>query len=457
MAHDFTETADETAFSQEGGDASDEPGALLVYSSGEPLCGALRLTQSAGGAGVLHIGRGTLDGVDLRDTCMSRNHATISRSGWTWTVTDQGSHNGTYVDGERVNGSVSGVDLRVVRTGETLFVLQKDLGAYAAHGVEIRDGVVVGAGLDAVLQATLRAAQSGILHITGETGSGKEVVARAFHRFGAGRAGPFVAVNCATIPEGLAERLLFGARRGAYSGAERDAAGYIQEASGGTLFLDEVGELDLAVQAKLLRVVETQELLPLGASRPVQVDLHICSATHRDLRQAVADGTFREDLFFRLGRPRVTLPPLRERLEEIPFLVERQLRAASPELVAQAAFVEACLLRRWPGNVRELLAEVRDAAFAAQAAGRRTVKVGHLPDEAGMEYAAAASGVTASVLPPRAEIEAALEACDGKVATAARQLGVHRNQLRRWLDKHRRATPGPAELDRARAPRDRDS
>src|SRR5690606_19118893 len=136
---------------------------------------------------------------------------------------------------------------------------------------------VVGVKTHEVLQAAFRAARAGVLHVTGETGSGKEVVARAFHELAGGKSGAFVAVNCATIPEGVAERLLFGARRGAYSGADRDAVGYVQEADGGTLFLDEVGELDLSVQAKLLRVLESREVLPLGASRPIHVDLRICS------------------------------------------------------------------------------------------------------------------------------------------------------------------------------------
>lgn len=443
MAHDYTQTVDETAFSREGSRRESSPGVVVVFSAGEPLCGALPLREVDGKRSVA-IGRGALEGVVLRDTCMSRNHATITREGWMWTITDHGSHNGTYVDGKRVEGTVSGVDFKVVRTGETIFLLVGDQTPYLEHGVEIREGHVVGPKLELVLQGALRAAQSGVLHITGETGSGKEAVARAFHRFGAGKAGPFVAVNCATIPEGLAERLLFGARRGAYSGADRDASGYLVEASGGTLFLDELGELDLSVQAKLLRVLECQEVLPLGASRPVKVDLRFCSATHRDLRSAVAAGTFREDLFFRMGRPKVAVPPLRERLEEIPFLIETELRRISSDLVAQAALVEACLLRPWPGNVRELLAEIRDAAITARTAGKRTVKVSHLPEGAGLEFASEAPSTSPSVLPSRAEIEAALAACDGKVATAARKLGVHRNQLRRWLDKHPDAKTAPA-------------
>ena len=141
---------------------------------------------------------------------------------------------------------------------------------------------------------------------------------------------PFVAVNCAAIPEGLAERLLFGARKGAYSGATADAEGYIQAANRGTLFLDEIAELDPLVQAKLLRVLETREVLPLGASRAKKVDIGICAASHRRLRDEVTAGRFREDLYFRIGRPEVQIPPLRERLDEIPWFVARELRRVDP-------------------------------------------------------------------------------------------------------------------------------
>src|SRR5262249_18714382 len=135
----------------------------------------------------------------------------------------------------------------------------------------------------------------------GESGVGKELLAMAYHAAGAGAKAPFVAVNCATIPRELAERLLFGTRRGAYTGAAEDAEGYLAAADGGTLFLDEVGELDPAVQAKLLRFLETGEVLPLGHTRPHKVSVRVCSATLHDLREAVSAGRFRQDLYYRIG------------------------------------------------------------------------------------------------------------------------------------------------------------
>lgn len=430
-----SETIDETALSLAQDDGAPQPGMVLVFSSGQPLLGPMLAD------GEMILGRGEFRGVELRDRSMSRRHATVRHQDGTWTITDEASRNGSYLNGERISGSTQTTENAVLRTGETVVLLLSDIRPFLEHHIDLTEEYIVGPRMAPLLAQVLRAANSGVLHVTGETGAGKEIAAKHFHRFGPGRDGSFVAVNCAAIPEGVAERLLFGATKGAYSGADKEVSGYVQEANGGTLFLDEVGELDLNVQAKLLRVLETREVLPLGASRPKRVELHLCSATHRDLRESVAVGKFREDLFYRLGRPHVSLPPLRERIEEIPFLVERHLQATSPELIAHATLIEACLLRRWPGNVRELLAEVRDAAFEAQADNKSVVRVNHLADDAGSEYVATessrqSSSSRPSSLPERGDIEQALAECEGRVATAARTLGIHRNQLRRWLEKN---------------------
>ncbi len=434
-----TETIDESAPSRVRDGARPVPGLVLVFSAGEPLQGVIPVTSEP-----LVIGRGGLRGVELSDGCMSRQHASVRYAKRQWFVRDMGSRNGTSVDGVRVSGEVEGSGYSVLRTGETLFLLCRNVRPFLEHHVEFHQDVVLGPRMRPAFQQIQRAANAGALHVTGETGAGKEIAARAFHELGPSKRGPFVAVNCAAIPEGIAERLLFGAKKGAYSGAQQDANGYVQEADGGTLFLDEVGELDLQVQAKLLRVLETGEVLALGASRPRKVDVRICSATHRDLREAVASGKFREDLFYRLGRPRVSLLPLRERVEDIPFLIDRRMREVDTDAVAHVSFVEACLLRPWPGNVRELMAEVRDAASEALAQGKSVVKVSHLPEEAGQAYRTdgshsaeqVASSPKTSPFPPREEIESALRRCEGRVATAARELRLHRNQLRRWLEKN---------------------
>jgi DNA-binding NtrC family response regulator len=196
------------------------------------------------------------------------------------------------------------------------------------------------------------------------------------------------------------------------------------------------------VQAKLLRTLETREVLPIGGNAPRKVDVRLVSATHVDLRRAVGAQKFREDLFFRLSRPMVALPPLRDRPEEIAFLAAAAAARIVPTLTLGAGLVEACLLREWPGNVRELMLEVEDAARRGQVQGQQeTLEVEHLDAEAGIRAASeevSADGTQSRPAPkalPAAElIEAALQESGGRVATAARRLGVHRNQLRRWLE-----------------------
>jgi transcriptional regulator of acetoin/glycerol metabolism len=414
------------------------PGLLLVFTGRQPTLGAIALED-----GSIELGRGQVGGIPLNDGAISRRHARVSFRAAGWRIEDLGSRNGTFVDGAPVQPEVEGDALKVLHIGSSLFLLSADVRRFWSGFVDVPEGTVIGPTLREVFQAIERAARFGsALHVTGESGAGKELAARAFHDYGPRASGPFIAVNCAAIPEGLAERLLFGARKGAYSGATADVEGYVQAADGGTLFLDEVAELDQAVQAKLLRVLETREVLPLGASRPRTVDIRICSATHKGLRAQVASGEFREDLYFRIGRPEVVVPPLRERLEEIPWLIDRELRRVQEGLTARPSLVETCLLRRWPGNVRELLTEVRDAARTALSAGADSVEALHLCASAGQGFAPeedadpAAAGVSGRDPPTREAIEAALRREEGNVARTARALGMHRTQLRRWLARN---------------------
>jgi transcriptional regulator of acetoin/glycerol metabolism len=409
------------------------PGLVLVHSAGEALLSPLSVKD-----GPLELGRGSAAGIRIEDGTMSRRHARVAYEGKRWKVRDLGSRNGVIVDGLRIREEVALERPRLLRLGDSLFLFADDIRRFQAASVEVGPDRIMGPTLRRVWDAIVAAGRSGeTLHITGESGSGKELAARAFHDASPAAAGPFIAVNCAAIPEGVAERLLFGARKGAFSGAHENAEGYAQAAHGGTLFLDEVGELDLPVQAKLLRVLETREVLALGDSKPRRVDIRICSATHRELRAQVADKRFREDLYFRIGRPHVAIPPLRERLEEVPFFIEREVRKVDPKLVADASFVEACLLRHWPGNVRELLAEIREAARASLGDGAASIDAGRLPAAAGASFEPTRDVAPATGgLPPREVIEAALRREDGRIATTARALGIHRNQLRRWLAKN---------------------
>jgi DNA-binding NtrC family response regulator len=443
--------------------ASEErvPGLLRLFAAGTAMAVALPLKD-----GELELGRGSPALGEAQDPRMSRRHARIKFDGRRFWVTDLGSQNGTVVDGEPVPAQSPHEAQRVIRMGDSLFVPCADVGPLERRGVVAREGFIRGPAMQGLLEEVTRAARLGFpLHIHGESGTGKEGVARAFHDNGPRSAGPFVAVNCAAIPQSIAERLLFGARRGAYSGADADAPGYLQTADGGTLFLDEVVELDLAVQAKLLRALETKEVLALGAAKPKTVDIHICSASNRDLRALVAAGKLREDLYFRIGRPEVTLPPLRQRPEELALLLQREVRQVAPTLGLHFSFVEACLLRPWPGNVRELLVEARGAIQSALMQEAPRVEARHLSPKAGTAFGTGAAAPPPSAPPPeppeptreaqsrarpldddeRTRIEQALRQHGGNVAATARALGMHRTQLRRLLERHAIAAPPDSE------------
>jgi len=218
-----------------------------------------------------------------------------------------------------------------------------------------------------------RAAGSSIpVLITGESGVGKEVIARAVHGSSERAGKPFVAVNCGAIPENLVESILFGHEKGSFTGAHDKHLGKFQEANGGTLFLDEVGELPLDIQVKLLRALQEGEIDPVGGKRPIKVDVRIVSATNRDLAQAVAQGRFREDLYYRLNVYPIDAPPLRERKQDIPALVDAFVRRFNVEegkaVVGAGPEALACLIAHdWPGNVRQLENAVYRAIVLADA------------------------------------------------------------------------------------------
>ncbi len=212
-----------------------------------------------------------------------------------------------------------------------------------------------------------------------ETGSGKEVMAQYIHRISLRRDGPFVAINCAAIPENLMESEFFGYEAGAFTGATKRRPGYFEMAEGGTIFLDEIGEMDLGFQSKLLRVVETGTFYRVGGTKPVKVDFRIISATNRDLLKEVNEGRFRADLYYRLQGFDIRIPPLRERREDIPFLVEHFLgsrHGTSAKITPEA--LECLTKEPWPGNIRELFNVLEKALIMAQG---EPVSLDHLPVE----------------------------------------------------------------------------
>ena len=274
--------------------------------------------------------------------------------------------------------------------------------------------------------------------ITGETGTGKELVARALHDNSARREGPFVKVDCAALPEALVESELFGHARGAFTGAERDAAGRVEVGEGGTLFLDEVGELPLPLQSRLLRLLQDRTYQRLGETRVRRADVRFVAATHRDLARAVAEGRFREDLLYRLRVVPIPLPPLRDRgAADLDRLIDHLLHVASPPHAAERATLttraRASLhAHPWPGNVRELQHVLEAAVVLSEG---QVIDVDLLPLAPQREPSASFR----TPLRPLEEVTGAyiawaVEQCDGNRSEAARALEVSRNTVARKLD-----------------------
>ncbi len=428
------------------------PGALLVFSGVAPQ---LRTVPMGVNAPTV-FGREDVAGAALPDERVSRQHCTVSFDGRQFTLEDLGSRNGTWVDGVKVEGVAKAAPGSLVRMAQSIFLLCEDVRRFQA-GTVTTEGAVVGPAYRAVLdQIALGARGGATVLVTGENGSGKELAAKTFHE-AAAKSGPFVVVNCAAIPATLAESLLFGSVKGSYSDA-KDTRGYVREAHGGTLFLDELGELDLKVQAKLLRVVEHNEVLAVGASTYVPVQVRVVSATHRDLRAAVDAGTFREDLYYRLAQFPVRLPPLRERREEIPWLVVHALG----ELTAHPSLIELAMLRPWPGNVRELLSQVKKAAATARTQQSAAVRDAHLDKTAGMPTGQHPAAVLGGSRPPdetlpagpaamtvsfsKEQVLSALESNGWNKAKAQRLLGIrNRTTFIRLIEKYELRRPGDAE------------
>jgi len=413
----------------------DSPCVAVVYADRTPGLRIAPLTK-----GRIVLGRGNTTPFGLEDERISREHAEVRFDGSRWHVRDLGSRNGTWVDGAKVLRAVSTATDPVIRIGHVLLIGSRDQKTLEGEHELSSRSVVAGPRLTAVLKAVSRAARSNAqLLLLGESGTGKEIAARRYHANGPFAKGPLVDVNCAAIPEGLAERLLFGARKGAYSGATADVEGYLQSAERGVLFLDEVGTLDLDVQAKLLRVLETRQVAALGTSSSRSIDFRLVAATNRDLRKAVSEGHFRSDLFFRIAQEQVVLPPMRERREEIPHLVMLAIERTGHELKPSARFVEACLVRTWPGNVRELLLEVRRSAEQAHDRRDHTLHLEHLDANAGLGFEDVGADEDKSTAtaddPRREEILAALRKTSGNVAEVARLMGLHRTQLYRLMKK----------------------
>jgi transcriptional regulator with PAS, ATPase and Fis domain len=312
------------------------------------------------------------------------------------------------------------------------------------------EGVVGSAVIRAALEDARRCADARLpVLITGETGTGKELVARYIHRISAAAAGPFMPFNCSAVPRDMLASQLFGYRRGAFTGAVDNFPGIIRSAANGTLFLDEIGELNLEAQPKLLRFLESSEIHPLGEPQPVRVNVRVVAATNVHLEKLMQEGRFREDLYYRLNVARIHLPPLRERREEIPALVDFYLSKYSQEsrrarLRVSDETLEFLMLYRWPGNIRQLANEIRRiVAFAEPGsvvvpsmlapeiqASRRTVDASQPvvgPNEMVIRVDQSLDAAVAQL--ERAMIQRALAESHGHLETAADRLGISRKGL----------------------------
>jgi len=304
-------------------------------------------------------------------------------------------------------------------------------------------GICLGdAGLQQAFRQALRVVERDVpLLMHGETGAGKEAFAKAVHQAGSRADRPFVALNCAAIPENLIESELFGYRGGSFTGARREGMrGKLQQADGGTLFLDEIGDMPLALQTRLLRVLDERQVVPIGGE-PEPVDVRVISATHRDLRERVAAGLFREDLFYRLDGLAVTLPPLRERTDKGELIDHLLAREARGEVIRlEPAARQALLAYAWPGNVRQLRSVLRAQAALCEDG---LIRLKDLPAELRQAAAlpapaplAAEEGAGLLEQAERDALLAALEAQHWHVSRTAAQLGISRNTLYRKLQRH---------------------
>jgi transcriptional regulator of acetoin/glycerol metabolism len=386
----------------------------------------------------LTLGRGEECDVVLPGTEISRRHAELRNNGGALSIRDLDSVNGTFVRGVQLHESpLTAGD--VIRLGEWVGVVAAiQDGDPTPPFAQIAPNLLGGPALARALELGLRAAKSNLpLLIQGETGTGKEVTARAIHEL-SGRDGPFIGINCAALPEALAEGELFGYRRGAFTGAEAANVGHFRAAQRGTLLLDELTDLSLPVQAKLLRVLEERRVVPLGESTPIALDVRVIAATQQPLADAVLEKRFRADLFARLDGLTIKLPPLKERPEDIGYLVHELLQKHSggKAIAVEPLLIERLCLHDWPFNLRELDLLIR--RLLVLHGHEPMLKVDHLPERVRDPIEAEAKSQRPGAL-SRDEFElsqliAQLKRHKGNLAKAAAEIGISRQRAYRLVE-----------------------
>jgi transcriptional regulator with PAS, ATPase and Fis domain len=372
--------------------------------------------------------------ITVPDPRMSSKHARLTRDGKRWLLEDAGSRNGTRVNTRAATAPVPLADGDIVEMGQTLFLVRADLPVPSGAPADLDSGSfdqdtalsTLDPGLTREVARLNRIARSRVpVVLGGETGTGKELTARAIHRL-SGRKGPFVAVNCGALSASLLEATLFGHVRGAFTGAVSESPGLLRSAHGGTLFLDEIGDLPMASQVALLRVIEEGEVLPVGGLRTAKVDLRIVAATHRSLEDAVERGAFRADLYARLAGFTFVVPPLRTRRQDMGLLLAAMYGDRSLHLTVDAAY--AVVRHDWPLNVREL----RNALESAAALCEGAIGLEHLP----RAVAEAAGRAPIGADPVQEGLLSALARHRGNISAVARDMGKARMQIQRWLRRY---------------------
>ncbi|WP_146647802.1 sigma 54-interacting transcriptional regulator [Labilithrix luteola] len=394
------------------------------------------------------VGRHPTNDFVVDDPRVSGVHLELTRVGSRVLVHDAGSTNGTWLGPHRVRDVelVKGAELTI---GDSLIRFDVDRDAVSpAPAARESFGELVGrSAVMRELFSTLErisAKELGVL-IQGETGTGKEEVARAIHAQSNRAAGPFIVIDATALPEALAESLLFGHEKGAFTGAHERRIGFFEAARGGTVFIDEVGELPSTLQAKFLRVLERREITRVGGHTPLPIDVRVVSATNRDLRTAIERGKFREDLYFRLAQVRVFVPPLRQRAEDLGLLCAKLLARANSSAMIDVDALERLSTMSWPGNVRELNNVLLRASALAQDGVIRSQDVAGEGDgfrgTEGERNALDLSGRFSEAKEraierfERAYLALLMKRCQGNLSAASREADVARHHLRDLLKK----------------------
>jgi len=467
-----TSTLPHVAYARRSPSVLPQPHLFLVLRADEPLsssirCGLQEVTELTfgrareGAASRLEQINGGRFAMTVPDRWMSSAHAVLRKGPDHWVLEDLQSKNGTLVNGERCERTVLD-DGDLLELGHTFFIFREatavaEEGRRTLHANELRPSAP---GLATMIPelaeqfGRLEAVSHSLVSVViqGESGTGKELVAQAVHKL-SGRTGDFVAVNCAALPQTLVESELFGYRKGAFSGATEDRTGLIRTADHGTLFLDEIGDLPAPAQAVFLRVLQESEVLPVGATRPLKVDIRLLAATHRDLETLVADNRFRSDLLARISGLTLSLPPLRDRREDLGLLIGMLLRRHFENRAQQVSFsseaARALLLYSWPLNIRELEKCLTTAVVLAR---HGMIQESHLPGPVSAslrpspepEESSAEAGTQAETVHlseadqrRREEIIGLLRLHGGNITSVARALGKGRFQVQRWIKRYR--------------------